>query len=293
MMANKKFSFNFYQVFENDALRDYLEHMSLKGWRLTKISSMLLHFEACEPHSIRYCVEVMEKPSTYASNQTLPLKRYREFCRDAGWNYIGTNGLLHIFYTEDTDAVPVETDAQERFERICSACRGNNRMMIILFVFIGLMNLISCRQKGTLLCTQGFIACLLLFAGFYAVGDFQLWKHRAQASLADKGTLPCLSWASVKTKNMLGVTVSLALCISFLLFTFAKTSSAAIPYLLIYLVVYIIMMIVFSGLLHWLREKKNYGRGTNILIYWSSVVFMIILFVVILSVALRFFLNNY
>lgn len=288
-MATKKYSFNFYQVFENDALRDYLEHMALKGWRLSKIGSMFLCFESCSPHPVRYCVEVMEKPSAYASNQTLPLKRYREFCRDAGWNYIGTNGLLHIFYTEDMDAIPVETDAQERYERVCCACNGNNRLTIILFTVISLMNLIACWQKGTLLCSQGLIALILLCAGIYTVGDFQLWKHRAQVSLDDTGTLPRPAWTSVSTKNTLSVSVILALCILFLLITTGNAYPAVIPYLLIYLAVYIIMMIVFGRLLHWLREKKNFDRSTNTMIYWGAAIFMIVSIMVIISAVLHFF----
>lgn len=292
-MANKKYSFNFFQVYENDALRDYLEYMAQKGWRLTKVSSMLLHFESCEPHAIRYCVEIMEKPSVYASNQTLPLKRYREFCKDAGWHYIGTNGLLHIFCTEDAEAIPVETDAEERFERILRACTGNNRMIILLFSIIGFMNLISCWQKRTLLCSQGFIVFILLLAGIYYIGDFQLWRRRASAALIDTGTLPRLSWGFIRTKNNVSIVAVFAACILFLLYTGGTAPSEALPYLLLYLAVYVIMMVVFSRLLYWLREKKDFGRGTNILIYWGFAALVILFLTAILSFALFAFLNIY
>lgn len=273
-MSNKKFTFNLYQIFENDALKDYLEHMALKGWRLVKIGSLLLRFEACKPHPIRYCVEVMEKPSVYASNQTLPLKRYREFCRDAGWNYIGTNGLLHVFCTEDTEAVPVETDAQERYERIVNACRGSNRLTVFLFAFVSLINLAACWQKGTLLCSQGFIMLILLCTAIYVVGNFGLWKRRAQISLAKTGLLPHLDYMAVNTKNIWFTTVILALCILFLLSSFQPAYTAALPYILLYLAVYLMMLFLFRGLLQWLREKKDFGRRTNILIYWGFAIGM-------------------
>lgn len=292
-MANKKYSLYFYQVFENDALKDYLEHMAQKGWRLVKVGSMLLQFESCAPHSIRYCVEIMEKPSAYASNQTLPLKRYREFCQDAGWNYIGTNGLLHVFCTEDPEAIPVETDPQERYERILSACRGTNRTILLMYSFISLLNLFSCWKNGTLLCTQGFVVLILLCAGIYYLGDFQVWKRRAQTALADAGVLPRLSWASVRTKNTLSVTGILLLCLLSLFHTVGAASSAVLPYLLVYLIIYIIMLLFFSRLLYWLREKKAFDRSTNKLIYWGSAVFIIILIMIVCSAALCFFLNNY
>lgn len=281
-MKNKKYAFNFYQIFENDALRDYLEHMALNGWRLTKIGSIFLHFEACVPHPIRYCVEVMEKPSAYASNQTLPLKRYREFCRDAGWDYIGTNGFLHIFCTEDMEAVPVETDVRERYARICGASRGITRTTVILFSAISLINLSVCWQKKTLLCTQGFLVLLLLSAGLYMTGDFLLWKNRAKRSLAESGILPHYMWASTSRKNNLGVAAILILCICFLLFSCSNAPSAALPYILAYLFIYLISMSVFSALLYWLREKNDFAREINILIYWGAALLLVVLITAVL-----------
>lgn len=64
-MKNRKIVPAFFQVYENDCLRDYLEHMAQKGWKLSSVGSMFLHFEACKPHRIRYCVEIMEKPSNW------------------------------------------------------------------------------------------------------------------------------------------------------------------------------------------------------------------------------------
>lgn len=279
-MKSKKISFNFYQIFENDALKDYLEHMALKGWRLVTINSLVLHFEACDPHPIRYCVEVMEKPSVYASNQTLPLKRYREFCRDAGWNYIGTNGLLHIFQTEDTEALPVETDPRERCDRIIKACRGNNRTLAVLFLLIGLMNLISCWMKRTFLCSQGFVVLILLAAGSYYIGEFLLWKSRAQARLKDTGTLPHMDWVSVRMKNLLSVAVIFVFCILFILYTAAGTFASALPYIGLYLIFYIAAMLIFTGIIHRLREKHNFGQRTNLLIYWGFVIFITLLVII-------------
>ena len=65
MRMRSKYVPAFFQVFENDSLRDYLEDMALKGWRLVSVGSLFLRFEPCAPHRIRYCVEVMEKPSAY------------------------------------------------------------------------------------------------------------------------------------------------------------------------------------------------------------------------------------
>jgi len=277
MMKNKKRTFAFYQIYENDALKEYLEDMALKGWKLAKIGQILLYFEACEPHPIRYCAEVMEKPSALASNQTLQLKRYREFCRDAGWNYLGTNGYLHIFYTEDMDALPVETDAKERFERICKASMNVNRTMLIIFPLISLLNLYTCYTRGTLLCSQGFLALFLMGTLCFYLGDYLLWKRRAKASLNDTGTLPCTPWPSVHRKNNTVLLVVLLLCAVYLLQTTGNAPFEAFPYILLYLGLYIVMLIFFSFLIHRLRDRYAFSTGMNMLIYWGSAFVLVML----------------
>lgn len=291
-MKHKKYSWNLYQVHENDALKDELEQMAKKGWRLVKVGSSipLLTFEACDPHPIRYCVEVMEKPSTFASNQTLPLKRYREFCKDAGWDYLGTNGLLHIFCTEDMETPDVETDPQERFERIVNACKAVNRSILLLFTFIILINLIPCWVKRTLLCSQGLVAAFLLLVEGYYIGEYWFWKRRALASLSGTGSLPRLSCKSVRMKNSLIIAVVLILCALLLLYTIGGSrSSAVIPFLMLYLAVYVVMLLFFGRLLHWLREKKDFSPGVNKLIYWGAGAFMVILILLIISVFLKLY----
>lgn len=275
---SKKIVFSSFNLYETDAFRDYLESMALKGWMLTRIGSMFMYFKSCDPHPIRYCVELMEKPSAFASNQTLRLKRYREFCQDAGWNYIGTNGLLHVFYTEDMDAVPVETDAEERYGRIKKAYGGNLRMIFVMFGLIILLNLFTCYQSGTLFSSSGFIILILLLSLLYIGGDFYLWKRKARISMETYGTLPKLSWRFVRRKNWIMIATILIIVILFFAYTLGfQFSGLYARLLLIYLAVYGFMLIVFSLLLYWLREKKAFSTTANIAIYWGVAVILILL----------------
>ncbi|MBS6397149.1 MAG: DUF2812 domain-containing protein [Clostridiales bacterium] len=274
---SKKRTFAFYQVYENDALKAYLEDMALKGWKLVKIGSLLLTFESCEPHPIRYCVEVMEKASAYASNQTLPLKRYREFCQDAGWSYLGTNGFLHVFYTEDMNAVPVETDHEERYERICRACNGTVWQTVILFMLLSAMNLYSAWQKGSLLNSQGVSILLLMTAALWYAGGFLRWRHRAKRTLRENHTLPVLNYRTIRRVNYLFTGGILLFCIAIWGSAMIGSSSNALYVMLIYLAVFALLMLFFSVLIHWLREKKTFSRRTNILIYWGIGLFLILL----------------
>lgn len=270
MRKRNKYVPAFFQVYENDSLKEYLEFMAQSGWRLKSVGSMFLRFEECEPRRIRYCVEVMEKPSAYASNQTEKLKAYREFCRDAGWDYAGTTGYLHIFYTEDEGAVLVETDLQERYERICQACQGNMRMFLVLFGLIAAMNLYSCYLRKTLLCLNGLSATVMTGALAWGLGEFHLWKGRARRSLKESGTLPCVSWRAVRRKNQGAVALALILCMAPLVYAVGHGSSWALMGVIGGLWVYTcLLMFIYTKLLYWIREKRAYSRGANMVIYWG------------------------
>lgn len=272
------------ELYEGEALKSYLEHMALEGYRLVKIGSYFLYFEVCEPHPIRYCVEIMEKASVYASNQTLALKRYREFCKDAGWDYIGTNGFLHVFYTEDMDALPVETDAQERYERTCQICRKNNRIITITFALFMLFNLYSCALEKSFLNFNGYVFFFLLIFLTYQLIGTRSWIRKARRSLEENGTLPALDWESTRRKNKWLLLSVLFLTVILFGMVLAKSTSQSLPFLVMYLLMYAIMLFIFSRLLHWLREKKAYSKKTNILIYWGVAAALTVFTTVVISI---------
>lgn len=270
MKKRKKYVPAFFQVYENDALKNYLEFMAGKGWRLKSVGSMLLCFEACAPCRIRYCVEVMDKPSAYASNQTEKLKTYREFCRDAGWEFAGSTGFLHIFYSEDDNAILVETDPKERYERICQACQGTIRMFAVLLGIIVAMNLYSCYREGTLLCLNGWVAAVILCAAGWSVGEFSMWKKKAGRSVEESGVLPCIAWTYAKRKNCGAVVLTLVCCSAPLIYTLGRYSSWMLAGVMVWYLVYVgLLLLVFTRVLYWVREKRAYTTKANIIIYWG------------------------
>ena len=268
MMKNRKVVSAFFQVYENDCLRDYLEHMAQKGWKLSSVGSIFLHFEACKPHRIRYCVEIMEKPSAYASNQTKERKTYREFCEDAGWDYVGSTGYLHIFCTEDKEAVLVETDSAERYERICRAFMSSNWLFGVLFGIILLQNLYSCYLRKTFFCLNGWTCFLLITVFGWNIGGFYLWRKQAEKSLKESGNLPCISWNFVQLKNNLAIIFTFLLCTVPFVYSIRQSKSILMIYgvMLTYTV---LLAVIFTKLLYWLREKQAFRTSTNIVIYWG------------------------
>ena len=276
-MKNKKLVFSYFNIYENDSLRDYLEDMALKGWELTSLNNFFLHFRACDPHPVRYCVEVMKGSCPYASNQTRPLKQYREFCQEAGWDYRGTNGYLHVFSTDDLNAIPVETDSCERYRNIRKAAVSSCLAMGLLFMVLCLLNLFTCYEKRTLLCSQGAVVFVLLVSSGWFITDFLIWNQKARRSLSETGALPCPPWKSVLSKNRMAFSFALLFCGAVFLAAVSEAPSGAGVFLLPYFITYGIMLFVFSRLIRLLREKTAFSKTANILIYWGAALVAVIL----------------
>lgn len=267
-----------YMEYEGEALRGYLEEMALKGWRLNKVGNLFLTFESVEPHPIRYDVELMEGSSAYDSVMTPDQKNYRDFCREEGWEYAGTNGLLHIFRTENMEALPVETDERSRYDRIVKGNAGNKKMLAVVFGLIVLLNLWACYLRGSVWNSNGFCAVIILgFAAYYMV-NIGVWRRQAGISLEQTGRLPEQDWKKVRRKNRLALGTVFLLCLPVVCHQIIRAGGNGymIRALAVYLIFYAFLMFLFTRLIGWLREKKSFSRGTNIAIYWGTAVLAIV-----------------
>ena len=96
--------------YETEACAEYLEKMAAKGLFIKSINNYVFCFEKTEPRKVKFYIDAFERASwfdTRAEEETLD---YKEYCERAGWNYVCTEGKFQVFYTEDMEAVSIETD---------------------------------------------------------------------------------------------------------------------------------------------------------------------------------------
>lgn len=104
--------------YETEAVAEYLERMAAKGLFIKSIDRYIYTFEKTEPRMVKFYVDAFDKASwfdTRAEEETLD---YKEYCERAGWNYVCTDGKFQVFYTENMEAVPIETDLNKRLKII-------------------------------------------------------------------------------------------------------------------------------------------------------------------------------
>lgn len=107
--------FFFMPVTACDAIKEELEAMALKGWKLKRMGVMY-EFEKIPPKKLFYTVDFFPQASIYDTEPSEDATDYIEYCREAGWELVDMNGTMHIFVSENEAAVPIHTDEKLKLE---------------------------------------------------------------------------------------------------------------------------------------------------------------------------------
>ena len=108
------------------AIEEYLEKMALKGYMFTEIKGIFWCFEKCEPTKLRFQVDNFDKATIFDGASEGETTEYVEYCEQCGWHYITGNGKMQFFYTEDENAVPIQTDAGLELKNVVKSTLKSN-----------------------------------------------------------------------------------------------------------------------------------------------------------------------
>ena len=110
-MTQKKTQKNRYSLWDYPQLTDYLQKMAAEGWMLTAYHEKTLEFEAAEPKQLKFAVSFF--PEYVAGVTEIPEKLLKmwDFAAMDGWQHITGNYHTQVFYNENSDCLPLHTDA--------------------------------------------------------------------------------------------------------------------------------------------------------------------------------------
>lgn len=112
---------------ECEAVEKYLEEKALEGWFLDDISCGIFTFKRCEPKKCKFTVDIFEQ---------LRAGEYRQYCESVGWNYVTETSKYFVFYTEDEDITPIQTDEELVLQKVGKSMLGNIFFYILALYFI-------------------------------------------------------------------------------------------------------------------------------------------------------------
>lgn len=262
---------------ETAAMAEYLEKMAEKGWFLKNISrSSVFCFEKGEPRRLTFNAAVIPGGSEFDNVDSDDAMKYRECCEEAGWKLQYGGPVWQVFYSEEENPTPIETDAELQLETWRSIGLSLGRWGAVL----ALVGLFLFQTRWTfknpgkyLAMSQNLYMDLSLIALALSYIGWMLWKvwwyRKARRSVRETGQVPVVSLKSVFRRNIL----TNILCLLLVLSTVVEIR--VYPQALIVAVVSAGISLTVCGLvLNWVQKHGDGDRRENAVGYFVGSFFI-------------------
>jgi len=195
---NKKRELNLYAFYDHTGLEQHLEKMAASGWMLESVGTYTLRYRRCEPKKLRFAVVYYPKSdSFYPDEPNRENLTFWDYCANAGWQIVTQRGDTHIFYSEDLDAVPIETEAVVQVETMERAKKGYVRSNTIVVACLLPTQLylwasqlrrdpVAFLADGHDLTMMLMILVMILLFGVELLG-YRLWLRKAKRNARELG----------------------------------------------------------------------------------------------------------
>lgn len=127
-------------LYDHTGIEKRLKKMAEKGWMLEKITSLGWVYRRTEPKNGQFSITYYPKASEFDPELTEGQKMYQEFTARSGWQFICSSAQMQVFYTEQEDPTPIETDPVMQVDNIHSAAKKGFLWSYFLFLGIGILN---------------------------------------------------------------------------------------------------------------------------------------------------------
>lgn len=179
-----------YSFFDRTGIEAELTQMAEKGWLIEDISGLSWKYRRIESSKMSFCVTYYPTISEFSAEPTEEQKTFYDFCERSGWKLAAANTQMHIFYNEQENAVPIETDPVLEVENIHRSVKKKqlrDHFIWIIINIIWIMNLVL-RMLANPIEFFASNLYLFLFCGyvplllFYIVetGRYYLWRSKAK-----------------------------------------------------------------------------------------------------------------
>lgn len=189
-------TFSFY---DHTGIEKHLAKMAEKGWLLSKIDRFTWEYRRIAPKKLHFAVTFYPKASEFDPEPLEGQMIYQEYSARFGWKFICRSAQMQIFYSEEENPVPLETDPVVEVAVIHQAAKRS--FLWTHYVFLALAVLQTALFVSSLLgdpirllssTTQlatGFLWGLLFL--FYAIelAGYYRWHHAAVRA-AETGEFP-------------------------------------------------------------------------------------------------------
>ena len=97
-------------IYNPTATAEKLEELAAEGWMFEKTGNLFWTFKKAEPRKLRFAVTYNPGASDFDPDLTEGEKIKAEYCEGDGWTLAGRFDIVHIYYSENLDITPIDTD---------------------------------------------------------------------------------------------------------------------------------------------------------------------------------------
>ncbi len=186
----------FFTFYDKTGIEKHLEQMAAEGWLLEKMSAFHWTYRRIEPKKIHFSVSYYATVTDFEPEPTEQQQAFNEFCEHSGWKLATQTVQMQIFYNENDDPVPIETDPMLEIENIHISVKKTVLVSYILMLFLGFMmgaSFVSTMLGDPILLLSSSIR---LFTGVWCIVAFiysltelityLTWRRKAK-KLAEQG----------------------------------------------------------------------------------------------------------
>lgn len=179
-------TFSFY---DHTGIEKHLEDMAEKGWLLLKINRFTWVYRHIEPKKLHFAVTYYPKASEFDPEPQEGQLIYQDYSAHTGWKFICSSAQMQIFYNEEEEPIPMETDPAIEVQTIHKAAKKGFLLSYFILLAIAVLDtalfvsrllgdpiglLSSTTQLATGFCwALMFLLCVIELGGYYG------WRRKA------------------------------------------------------------------------------------------------------------------
>ncbi len=199
-MKTTKKEMRMFSFFDYDGMAKHFEDMAAKGWMLDKVTRNNFVYRKADPQKVKFAVTYYADASDFDRHITDGQMDLNEFCRVAGWQFIGSIAQMHIYCNFNENPLPLETDPVVQVANVHNAMKKNFLPSSILLVILSLsiigiyVSQLITNPTYQLVDNSPFYIVVIYLTIIALVGRelvvYIIWKKKAAARAAEGYPVP-------------------------------------------------------------------------------------------------------
>lgn len=259
-------------LYDHTGIEKHLKKMAEKGWMLEKITTFGWVYRRTGPKSGQFSVTYYPRASEFDPQPTEGQEMYQEYAAHSGWQFICSSAQMQVFYTEQENPTPIETDPVTQVENIHNAAKKGFLWSYFLFLGIGILNgaLFVSRILGDPIETlasaanlfTGVCWTLLLLLSAVELTKYFRWLGKAKKAAQHGEFVDTPS----NTKMQLFILWTVLICFAYWIINVMTTGSVMMRWVAVLMYGYIIALILIVNAVKQFLKRKKVSSGTNLTI---------------------------